>query len=187
MTITRRYRYGIVGYRYVRTLRVYLQKVRSLIRKKPFLRGWEACWAAPSPPPDSWRASRRASRCWRRTWTWLRSPRVWCAAIVLLPPAAASAAESKWTSKGYDQWCESGMFIPDPGSWFLRYPFRIPDLKTATEERGEKKFVVKPFFVATNISQNWKLFLFFQMLKKKIWASFQRIIELFTQKFVIKL
>jgi hypothetical protein len=25
------------------------------------------------------------------------------------------------------------------------YPFRIPDPKTATKERGEKKFVVKPF------------------------------------------
>jgi hypothetical protein len=37
------------------------------------------------------------------------------------------------------QCCGSGMFIPDP--------------KTATKERGEKKFVAKPFFVAT-ISQN---------------------------------
>ncbi len=44
------------------------------------------------------------------------------------------------------QCCGSGMFIPDPDF----YPFRIPDPKTATKERGEKKFVVKPFFVATN-------------------------------------
>jgi hypothetical protein len=36
--------------------------------------------------------------------------------------------------------------IPDPGS-------RIPDQKTATKERGEKKFVVKPFFVATNFTK----------------------------------
>jgi hypothetical protein len=35
------------------------------------------------------------------------------------------------------------MFIPDPGS-------RIPDPKTATKERGEKKFVVISLFVATN-------------------------------------
>jgi hypothetical protein len=33
--------------------------------------------------------------------------------------------------------------IPDPGS-------RIPVPKTATKERGEKKFVVIPFYVATN-------------------------------------
>jgi hypothetical protein len=30
---------------------------------------------------------------------------------------------------------------------------RIPDPKTATKERGEKKFVVKPFFVATNLTK----------------------------------
>jgi hypothetical protein len=36
--------------------------------------------------------------------------------------------------------------IPDPGSW-------IPDPKTATKERGEKKFVVIPFYVATNFTK----------------------------------
>jgi hypothetical protein len=41
---------------------------------------------------------------------------------------------------------------------------RIPDPKIATNERGEKKLV-----------------------KKKIWANSQRIIELSTQKIVIKL
>jgi hypothetical protein len=43
------------------------------------------------------------------------------------------------------------MFIPDPDF----YPSRIPGPgpKTATKERGEKKVVVIPFFVAT-ISQN---------------------------------
>jgi hypothetical protein len=47
------------------------------------------------------------------------------------------------------QCCGSGMFIPDPDF----YPFRIPDPKTATKERGEKKFVVKPFFVSTNFTK----------------------------------
>jgi hypothetical protein len=41
------------------------------------------------------------------------------------------------------------MFFPDPDF----YSFRIPDLKTATKERGEKKLVVKPFFVATNFTK----------------------------------
>ena len=35
---------------------------------------------------------------------------------------------------------------PDPGSGSATLP------KTATKERGEKKFVVKPFFVATNFT-----------------------------------
>jgi hypothetical protein len=38
------------------------------------------------------------------------------------------------------------MFIADPGS-------RIPDPKTTTKERDEKKFVVVPFFVATNFTK----------------------------------
>jgi hypothetical protein len=33
------------------------------------------------------------------------------------------------------------------------YPSRIPDLKTATKERGEKKFVVITFYVATNFTK----------------------------------
>jgi hypothetical protein len=36
--------------------------------------------------------------------------------------------------------------IPDPDF----YPSRIPDLKTATKERGEKKLIVTPLFVAIN-------------------------------------
>ncbi len=36
--------------------------------------------------------------------------------------------------------------IPDPGS-------RIPNPKTAAKERGEKKLVVMPFYVATNFTK----------------------------------
>jgi hypothetical protein len=45
----------------------------------------------------------------------------------------------------------SGMLIPDPDfypSWI-----RIPDPKTATKERGEKKLVVIPFYVAINFTK----------------------------------
>jgi hypothetical protein len=47
------------------------------------------------------------------------------------------------------QCCGCGMFILDPDF----YPFQILDPKTATKERGEKKFVIKPFFVATNFTK----------------------------------
>jgi hypothetical protein len=57
------------------------------------------------------------------------------------------------------------------------------DPKTAKKERVEKKFIVIPLF-EPQISQLENYFIF-EMLKKKIWASCQRIIELFTQKFVI--
>jgi hypothetical protein len=55
------------------------------------------------------------------------------------------------------------MFIPDPGSRILIFTHpgsripdpgsRIPDPKTATKERGEKKFEVIPFYVATNFTK----------------------------------
>jgi hypothetical protein len=57
------------------------------------------------------------------------------------------------------------MFIPDPDF----YPSRIPDLgsKNSNKREDEKKFVVITFLIATS----------FELLMKKIWANFQRIIE----------
>ncbi len=43
--------------------------------------------------------------------------------------------------------------IPDPGSRISDLGSRIPDPKTATKERGEKKLVVIPFYVATNFTK----------------------------------
>jgi hypothetical protein len=66
--------------------------------------------------------------------------------------------------------------IPDPDF----YPSRIPDPKTATKERGEKKFDIIPFYVATNFTKLYIiLVLNFEVLKKKIWANFERIKEPF--------
>ncbi len=71
--------------------------------------------------------------------------------------------------------------VADPGCLS-----QIPDPKTATKERGEKKLVVIPFYLATNFTKIVNYFSF-EVLKKKIWVNFQRIIELFTQKIVKKL
>jgi hypothetical protein len=81
------------------------------------------------------------------------------------------------------QCCGSGMFIPDPDF----YPSRIPYPKTATKERGEKK-IFHTFFCSHKFHkiENYR-YLIFEMLKKKLWASFQKIIELFTQKVITKL
>jgi hypothetical protein len=65
--------------------------------------------------------------------------------------------------------------IPDPGSCFLS----IPDPKTATKERGEKKLAVLPFICSRN-------YLIFELMRKENWANLQRIIELSTPKFVTK-
>ncbi len=106
------------------------------------------------------------------------------------PNVWSTVNKTVWLSKVPTvQCCGSGMFIPDPGTWFLPIPnpgSRIPDPKTATNERGEKKLVVIPFFVATNFTK-LKIILFLKCWRKKIWANFQRIIELFTQKIVTEL
>jgi hypothetical protein len=71
---------------------------------------------------------------------------------------------SFWSSDA-DPGCLSR--IPDPRSWFL--PIPDPGSKTATK-RG--------VFYSHKFHKNENYFIF-QMLKKKIWADFQRIIELF--------
>jgi hypothetical protein len=74
--------------------------------------------------------------------------------------------------------------IPDPDFYPSRIPdlrSQVPDPKTATKERGEKKLDVKPFYVATKFNKIVNYFSF-KVLKTKIWANFQRIIELFLPK-----
>jgi hypothetical protein len=73
------------------------------------------------------------------------------------------------------------MFISDPDF----FPSRIPDPKTATKEKGEKK--ICHTFLCNHKFHKIENFFSFEVLKKKIWANFQRIIELFTQKIVTKL
>jgi hypothetical protein len=62
----------------------------------------------------------------------------------------------------------------------------MPDPKTATKERGEKK-IICPTFFCTHKYQKTENYFIFEPVKNKIWANLQRIIELFTQKFVINL
>ncbi len=63
--------------------------------------------------------------------------------------------------------------IPDPGS-------RIPDPKIVTKERGEKNLL--SYFFCSHKIHKIEYYVIFEMLKKKIWANFQRIVEVFTQK-----
>jgi hypothetical protein len=56
------------------------------------------------------------------------------------------------------------MFIPDPDF----YPFRIPGEKTATKERGEKKFVATNFTIL-------KIILFSKCRRKKFGPVFKEL------------
>jgi hypothetical protein len=83
------------------------------------------------------------------------------------------------------------MFIPDPGYRFLPIPdpgSRISDPGSKNSKRREE--LKKNFchtFLCSHKFHKIENYFSFEVLNKKIWANFQRIIELFTQKIVIKL
>ncbi len=81
------------------------------------------------------------------------------------------------------QCCGSGMFIPEPGSWFL--PIPDPGSKNSNKREGRKKISCNTFLCSHKFHKIENYFSF-EVLKKQIWANFQRIIELFTQKIVTK-
>ncbi len=81
------------------------------------------------------------------------------------------------------QCCGSGMFIPDPGSWFL--PIPDPGSKNSYKREGWKKKLYLTFFCSHKFHK-CKIILFLNCSKKN-WAKLQRIKELFTQKVVAKL
>jgi hypothetical protein len=78
-----------------------------------------------------------------------------------------------------------------PGSRILIFnPSRIPDLgsriQNQQQKRGVKKISCHNFLCSHKFHKIANYFSF-EVLKKKIWADFQRIIKLFTQKIVNKL
>ncbi len=85
-----------------------------------------------------------------------------------------------------DPGCLSRIPDPDfyPGSWFL--PIPDPGCKNSNKREGWKKICCHNFLCSHKFHKIANYFSF-EVLKKKIWANFQRIIELFTPKIVTKL
>jgi hypothetical protein len=71
----------------------------------------------------------------------------------------------------HQQCCGSGMFIPDLGS----------RIQKQQQKRGEIKIWCLNFLCSPKFHKIENYFSF-EVVKKKIWANFQRIIELFTKK-----
>jgi hypothetical protein len=67
-----------------------------------------------------------------------------------------------------------GSQIPDLGSQISDTGSRIPDPKTATKERGEKKFDVIPFYVATNFTKMYIISVF-ECRRKKFGPIFKEL------------
>ncbi len=81
--------------------------------------------------------------------------------------------------------CRSVLRIRDvyPGSWFL--PIPDPGFKKSNKSEWMKKNLLYHF--CNHKFHKIENYIIFEMLKKIIWANFQRIKELFTQKIVYKL
>ncbi len=78
----------------------------------------------------------------------------------------------------------SGMFIPDPRSWFL--PIPDPGSKNSNKRERWKKNCCHTFLCSHKFHKIVNYFSF-EVAKKKIWANFLKIMELFTKKFFKKL
>jgi len=80
--------------------------------------------------------------------------------------------------------------IPDPGSRIPDLGSRIPNLGSRIQKQQQKREVKKiscHTFLCSHKFHKIVNYFSFEVVKKKIWANFQRIIELFTKKIVKKL
>ncbi len=73
-----------------------------------------------------------------------------------------------------------------PGSRILIFNHPESRIQKQQQKRGVNKICCHTFFCGHKFN-NIENYFIFEMLKEKIWAKFQRIIELFTQKVVTKL
>jgi hypothetical protein len=73
-----------------------------------------------------------------------------------------------------------------PGSRTLILVHPGSRIQKQQQRRRVKKICCPTFFCSHNITK-LKIILFFEQVKKKLWANLQRIIEIFTQKVVIKI
>ncbi len=78
--------------------------------------------------------------------------------------------------------------VADPRflSRILIFTHPVSRIQKQEQKRGVKKISCHTFFCSHKFHKIVNYFIF-EMLKKKMWANFQRIIELFTKKIVAKL
>ncbi len=132
-----------------------------------------------------------ASHCWAT----LHQTKLWCTFLTYATPSGATLhpTELSCNFPSYPAFSEPvlrirdvypGSRIPDPDF----YPSRIPDLgsKNSNKRQGWKNIWCHTFLFSHKFHKIVHYFSF-EVLKKKIWANFQRIIELFAQQIVTKL
>ncbi len=85
-------------------------------------------------------------------------------------------------------WVRTVLRIRDvyPGSRILIFTHPGSRIQKQLQKRGVKKIFCHIFFCNHKFHKMLSYFII-ELLKKKIWAKFQRIIELFTKKVVTKL
>jgi hypothetical protein len=79
------------------------------------------------------------------------------------------------------------MFIPDPVSWFLPIPnpgSRIPDPKTATKERGEKKLL--SYFFCSHKFHKIEYYFVFDCWRKKFGPNFKELFKFSPKKLSLR-
>ena len=86
--------------------------------------------------------------------------------------------------KTIKQCCGSGMFIPDPGSWFL--PIPDPGSKNSNKRQGWKKLSCHTFFGAINFTK-FKWFYFWKAEEKNLGQFSKNCITFYKKYFHLAL
>ncbi len=115
---------------------------------------------------------------WKKNWSWKKCIFFYQKIAIYLSLGLykgenAFSPQKRTSSKC----CGSGMFIPDPGSWFLPIPdprFRNPDPKQQQKRGVKKKLVVISFFVACNFTK-LNIILFLKCWRKKFGPIFKEL------------
>jgi hypothetical protein len=76
------------------------------------------------------------------------------------------------------------LFIPDPDLYSSRNPDFGSRIQKQQQKRGLKK-ISCPTFFCSHKNHNIENYINFELVKEKIWANLQRIIELSTQKLAL--
>ncbi len=80
----------------------------------------------------------------------------------------------------FNRCCVSGMFIPDPGSWFL--PIPDPGSKNSNKREGWKKFFFSYLFYLASSVTKLKIILVLKCWRKKFGPIFKELLNFLPKK-----
>ncbi len=111
---------------------------------------------------------------------WIRIGLIWCRFTTLVFAFLQHLYSRCKCNRYLQQYCGSGMFIPDPRSRFLLIP--DPRSKNSYKREEWKKISCHTFLYSHKFKQNWKLFYFWNAKQKKFGPIFKELLNFSLKK-----